>query len=181
MAVGCAFVIGFLNVAWTVVLRERWAGLFTKDDLVKSLVASVLPLIGLCELGNCPQTTGCGVLRGTARPAVAARVNLWSFYFVGTPVAVGLAFGLRVGFAGLWFGLLAAQLACVGSVLYAVFYRTDWEAEALRAKKLAGLEMMTVSGGPKGPDHEETQGFLANGNGNGNGNENDKEDASWAA
>jgi multidrug resistance protein, MATE family len=46
--------------------------------------------LGMCELGNCPQTTGCGVLRGSARPKIGANVNLGSFYVVGMPVAVGL-------------------------------------------------------------------------------------------
>lgn len=167
VALGCAFLIGFINVTWTVILRERWAGLFTKDDLVKALVASVMPIMGLCELGNCPQTTGCGILRGTARPVVGARVNLGSFYFVGTPVAVGLAFGLKVGFAGLWIGLLSAQLACVVSVLYVVLFRTDWEAEALKAKKLAGLEMSTCIGvrDTNQEEDEESKGFLVKENG----------------
>ncbi|KAL0391687.1 UNVERIFIED_CONTAM: protein DETOXIFICATION 54 [Sesamum radiatum] len=100
IALGCAFAIGFINVIWTVIFREKWGGLFTTDDELKALVASVLPIIGLCELGNCPQTTGCGILRGTARPVVGAHINLGSFYFVGTPIAVGLAFWLSVGFTG---------------------------------------------------------------------------------
>ncbi|KAG2313128.1 hypothetical protein Bca52824_024685 [Brassica carinata] len=117
VALACAFVIGALNVAWTVVLKERWAGLFTGYEPLKVLVASVMPIVGLCELGNCPQTTGCGILRGTGRPTVGAHVNLGSFYFVGTPVAVGLAFWLKIGFSGLWFGLLSAQAACAVSIL----------------------------------------------------------------
>lgn len=173
VALGCAFLIGFINVTWTVILRDRWAGLFTKDDLVKALVASVMPIMGLCELGNCPQTTGCGILRGTARPVVGARVNLGSFYFVGTPVAVGLAFGLRVGFAGLWFGLLSAQLACVVSILYVVLFRTDWEGEALKAKKLAGLEMTTCKNTTNHEEDEESKGFLVD-----NRNDN-KDDVFW--
>ncbi|KAF3447371.1 hypothetical protein FNV43_RR12557 [Rhamnella rubrinervis] len=170
VALGCAFVIGFINVTWTVILRERWARLFTKDIQVKQLVASVMPIMGLCELGNCPQTTGCGILRGTARPAVGARVNLGSFYFVGTPVAVGLAFWLKVGFSGLWFGLLSAQAACVVSILYVVLVRTDWEAEAMKARKLTGLEMSSVNGVVvkescgHDEDDEESKGFLANEN-----------------
>lgn len=159
VALGCAFLIGFINVAWTVALRERWARLFTKDTMVKALVVSVMPIMGLCELGNCPQTTGCGILRGTARPAVGARINLGSFYFVGTPVAVGLAFWLRVGFSGLWYGLLSAQVACAISILFVVLGRTDWDAEALRARKLTaapdGLEM-----GKQSSDEEEAKGFL---------------------
>ncbi|KAF4358226.1 hypothetical protein CsatB_006586 [Cannabis sativa] len=179
VALGCAFLIGFINVTWTVILRERWAGLFTKDDLVMALVASVMPIMGLCELGNCPQTTGCGILRGTARPVVGARVNLGSFYFVGTPVAVGLAFWLKIGFPGLWFGLMSAQLACVVSILYVVLLHTDWEAEALKAQKLAGVEMSTSAcieeGETKYEEDEESKGLLIT---NGNGNHN-KDDVFW--
>lgn len=138
VALGCAFVIGVINVIWTVIFRESWGKLFTPDESVTVLVASVMPIMGLCELGNCPQTTGCGILRGTARPAVGARINLGSFYFVGTPVAVGLAFGLKFGFSGLWYGLLSAQIACAMWILYSVLGCTDWEGEALKAKKLSG-------------------------------------------
>ncbi|GMY17890.1 protein DETOXIFICATION 54 [Fagus crenata] len=170
VALGSAFLIGIINVTWTVILRERWARLFTKDEQVKVLVASVMPILGLCELSNCPQTTGCGILRGTARPAVGARINLGSFYFVGTPVAVGLAFWLKVGFSGLWFGLLAAQVACAVSILYVVLVRTDWEGEALKAKNLTGLEIQMSACNEfdeECKDSEESK-LLVNGNGNGN-------------
>ncbi|GMH21813.1 hypothetical protein Nepgr_023656 [Nepenthes gracilis] len=158
VALSCAFLVGIVNVAWTVIFRERWGGLFTTDHMLRSLVSSVMPIMGLCELGNCPQTTGCGILRGTARPAVGARINLGSFYLVGTPVAVGLAFGRKVGFSGLWYGLLSAQVACAFWILYVVLVRTDWEAEASRAKGLSGLEMATrnarreVGGGGDGDE-----------------------------
>ncbi|KAK4413279.1 protein DETOXIFICATION 54 [Sesamum alatum] len=141
VALVCAFAIGFVNVIWTVIFREKWGGLFTKDEMLKSLVASVLPIIGLCELGNCPQTTGCGILRGAARPVVGAHINLGSFYFVGTPVAVLLAFWFGFGFSGLWLGLLSAQAACAISVLYFVLCCTDWEGEAVKASTLTSPEM----------------------------------------
>ncbi|KAL6522231.1 Protein DETOXIFICATION 54 [Orobanche minor] len=141
IALACAFAIGVINVIWTVTFRNKWGGLFTEEDELRALVASVLPIIGLCELGNCPQTTGCGILRGTARPVVGARINLGSFYFVGTPVAVGLAFWFGIGFTGLWLGLLSAQAACAASILYVVLRCTDWENEALKASELATVEM----------------------------------------
>ncbi|XP_027123120.1 protein DETOXIFICATION 54-like [Coffea arabica] len=159
VALGCAFVIGFVNIIWTVMFRHKWGGLFTEDDMLKALVASVLPIIGLCELGNCPQTTGCGILRGTARPVVGARINLGSFYFVGTPVAVGLAFWFHVGFSGLWFGLLSAQAACAISILYVVLVCTDWESESLKAKKLTSLELTQKHG------NDEEKGLLMKQNG----------------
>lgn len=137
------------------IFRERWPGVFTKDELVGVLVAAVMPIMGLCELGNCPQTTACGVLRGTARPAVGVRINLGSFYCIGTPVAVGLAFWLKLGFGGLWYGLLSAQLACVVSILFVVLMRTDWEAEAARARNLTSVVQMSTC------HDEENTGFLA--------------------
>lgn len=163
VAMGSAGVIGIINVTWTVILREKWAGLFTNDVQVKALVASVMPIMGICELGNCPQTTGCGIIRGTARPAVGAHINFWSFYFVGTPVAVGLAFWLKFGFSGLWCGLLSAQVACVFSVLYVVLVRTNWEAEALKARNFTGLEMCP-SNGEECDNDEESNRLLVNGN-----------------
>ncbi|XP_010674324.2 protein DETOXIFICATION 54 [Beta vulgaris subsp. vulgaris] len=165
VALGCAFVIGIINVIWTVIFRESWGELFTPDSSVTVLVASVMPIMGLCELGNCPQTTGCGILRGTARPAVGARINLGSFYFVGTPVAVGLAFWLKVGFSGLWFGLLSAQVACAVWILYAVLGSTDWEGEALKAMKFTQGEEMSKtckSNNEKIGDDEENKAFLEN-------------------
>lgn len=163
VALACAFGIGLINVIWTVIFRDKWGGLFTKDDDLKYLVASVLPIIGLCELGNCPQTTGCGVLRGTARPVVGAHINLGSFYFVGTPIAVGLAFWLGIGFEGLWLGLLSAQAACAASILYAVLRCTDWEDEAAKACKMSNLEMAS-----KFSNDEERKGLILDVDENGN-------------
>jgi MATE family multidrug resistance protein len=137
VALGCALVIALLSLVWSTAFRNKWGHLFTEDKSVLALTAAAMPLMGLCELGNCPQTTGCGVLRGSARPAIAARINLGSFYFVGMTVAIVLAFWFRIGFGGLWYGLLAAQIACACSTLFVVL-RTDWGSEAERAKQLTG-------------------------------------------
>ncbi|KAI3468799.1 hypothetical protein Pfo_025462 [Paulownia fortunei] len=124
-----------LLFAFTV--RNIWASLFTQDAEILALTSLVLPIIGLCELGNCPQTTGCGVLRGTARPKMGANINLGCFYLVGMPVAVLLSFHFDYDFKGLWMGLLAAQGSCAVTMLF-VLLRTDWEHQAFRAKELTG-------------------------------------------
>lgn len=111
--------------------------MFTDDKEIIALTTMVLPIIGLCELGNCPQTTGCGVLRGTARPKIGANINLGCFYLVGMPVAVGLSFYGGFDFRGLWLGLLAAQGCCAAAMLVVLGF-TDWEFEAIRARKLTG-------------------------------------------
>lgn len=130
-----SFITGFCALIFTLIVREKWAKMFTTDPEIISLTTLVLPIIGLCELGNCPQTTGCGVLRGTARPKVGANINLGCFYLVGMPVAVCLGFYAGFGFQGLWVGLMAAQGSCVVTMML-VLCRTNWEFEAKRAKEL---------------------------------------------
>ncbi|KAB5564458.1 hypothetical protein DKX38_004512 [Salix brachista] len=132
-----SFVLGFAALCFAVMVRKIWASMFTQDADIIALTSMVLPIIGLCELGNCPQTTGCGVLRGTARPKMGANINLGCFYLVGMPVAVWLSFYAGFDFKGLWLGLLAAQGSCVVTMLI-VLARTDWECQAQRAKELIG-------------------------------------------
>ncbi|KAK4787102.1 hypothetical protein SAY86_010935 [Trapa natans] len=135
MGLSCSFGLGLTALFFAVIVRKSWARVFTADEEIGALAALVLPIIGLCELGNCPQTTGCGVLRGTARPKTGANINLGCFYLVGTPVAIGLAFFGGFDFKGLWLGLLAAQGSCA-MVMLMVVWRTDWEHEARRAEEL---------------------------------------------
>uniref|UniRef100_A0A5B7BXK5 Protein DETOXIFICATION n=1 Tax=Davidia involucrata TaxID=16924 RepID=A0A5B7BXK5_DAVIN len=132
-----SFVLGFSALLFAIMVRNIWAIMFTQDAEIVALTSMVLPIIGLCELGNCPQTTGCGVLRGTARPKMGANVNLGCFYLVGMPVAVWLSFYAGFDFRGLWLGLLAAQGSCAVTMLL-VLSRTDWERQAQRAKVLTG-------------------------------------------
>ncbi|KAL6977658.1 Protein DETOXIFICATION 49 [Sarracenia purpurea var. burkii] len=133
----CSFVLGFSALLFAAMVRNRWAAMFTKDEEITALTSLVLPIIGLCELGNCPQTTVCGVLRGSARAKVGANINLGCFYIVGMPVAVSLGFFAGFDFEGLWLGLLAAQSSCVAAMVV-VLGRMDWEFESKRAKELTG-------------------------------------------
>ena len=137
VAIGLALVSSIFGLLWTTMGRERWGRVFTSDSEVLQLTMAVLPIIGLCELANCPQTTSCGILRGSARPGVGAVINFCSFYLVGAPVAIVLAFYWKLGMVGLCYGLLAAQIACVVSI-FVVVYKTDWERESLKATCLVG-------------------------------------------
>ncbi|CAA7402825.1 unnamed protein product [Spirodela intermedia] len=135
VAVFLAAAMGFMATSFAAGVKDVWGKMFTDDAEILRLTSAALPILGLCELGNCPQTVGCGVLRGSARPSDAANINLGAFYLVGMPVAISLGFGFGVGFCGLWIGLLAAQICCAGLMLYAVG-STDWEAQARRAQAL---------------------------------------------
>ncbi|KAJ1395223.1 Multi antimicrobial extrusion protein [Sesbania bispinosa] len=104
VAIGLALGSSILGLLWTTIGREKWGRVFSSDIEVLELSNVVLPIIGLCELANCPQTTGCGILRGSARPGVGAVINFCSFYLVGAPVALVLAFVWNFGIVGLCYG-----------------------------------------------------------------------------
>ncbi|KAM3688613.1 hypothetical protein ACB098_10G167900 [Castanea mollissima] len=131
----CAVALGLAAMLFTTLMRHQWGRFFTTDTEILDLTAIALPIAGLCELGNCPQTTGCGVLRGSARPTIGANINLGSFYLVGMPVAIFMGFVAKMGFAGLWLGLLAAQASCALLMLY-VLCTTDWMVQVERAREL---------------------------------------------
>lgn len=135
VAVFFAAVMGLSAMSFASGMRDKWGRMFTSDAEILRLTSAALPILGLCELGNCPQTVGCGVLRGSARPSTAANVNVSAFYLVGMPVAVGLGLWAGFGFCGLWIGLLAAQVCCAGLMLYVVG-TTHWESQANRAQVL---------------------------------------------
>ncbi|KAJ1290488.1 hypothetical protein BS78_02G247700 [Paspalum vaginatum] len=138
VGLGLGAALGLVACAFAVSVRGVWARMFTADEAILKLAAAALPLLGMAELGNCPQTAGCGVLRGSARPEKAARINVSAFYGVGMPVALALAFWpLGLDFRGMWGGMLAAQLVCAALMLRAVL-GTDWAEQTVRARQLTG-------------------------------------------
>ncbi|KAF0898298.1 hypothetical protein E2562_007151 [Oryza meyeriana var. granulata] len=142
----CGAALGVVACAFAASLRGVWARMFTTDAAILRLASSALPILGAAELGNCPQTAGCGVLRGSARPGKAARINVSAFYGVGMPAALALAFWpARLDFRGMWAGMLAAQLVCAALMLLAV-RRTDWAEQAVRARELTGAGVVVGDG-----------------------------------
>lgn len=140
IALSCAVFSGLMAMLFMITMRNAWGRIFTADEAILSLTAAAMPVVGLCELGNCPQTTVCGVLRGSARPTLGAYVNLGSFYGVGLPIAIFMGFAMDMGLLGLWLGLLAAQVVCA-AIMVLVLLRTDWTVLVGRAEELTGFHM----------------------------------------
>ncbi|XP_022868593.1 protein DETOXIFICATION 53-like, partial [Olea europaea var. sylvestris] len=118
-----------------IALKTWWGKLYTSDPQVLSLVTAALPILGLAEIGNASQTAACGALTGSARPKVGVRINIAAFYLVVLPSSVLFAFKLKIGFQGLWLGLVAAQVSCLIMMLFTLA-QTDWKHQAKRAEEL---------------------------------------------
>ncbi|KAH0859214.1 hypothetical protein HID58_087475 [Brassica napus] len=133
VGLGLSISLGLMALIFTFSVRKVWATFFTDDEEVINLTMIVMPVVGLCELGNCPQTTGCGVLRGSARPMTGANINIAAFYVIGLPVVMVLTFWFGFGFMGLWLGMLVAQISCMIGMMVAMC-RINWPLEAERAR-----------------------------------------------
>ncbi|KAJ8764518.1 hypothetical protein K2173_006258 [Erythroxylum novogranatense] len=134
----CAMFTSVLALLFMTTTRYPWGQIFTQDSEILALTVAAMPVVGLSEVGNFPQTTGCGVLRGSARPTLGSNINLISFYGVGLPTALLMGFVVGLGFVGLWLGLVAAQFVCA-IIMVMTLVRTDWEVEASRARERTGI------------------------------------------
>ncbi|KAK7260137.1 hypothetical protein RIF29_25933 [Crotalaria pallida] len=131
-----AFTSGVIAFICLISVRKTWGRLFTDETQIVDMVTTILPILGLCEISNWTQTVSCGILTGTARPYVGARINLCAFYLVGLPVSIFACFIYKFELVGLWCGMLAAQVSCVCMMLYTLI-RTDWGQQSKKAMELA--------------------------------------------
>lgn len=154
-----AFIFGIVAFFFTVSVRNVWPRIFTNEIQIIDMVTSVLPIVGLCEIANWPQTVSWGVLSGTARPNIGARINLCAFYGVGLPVAIFATFFYKFGMIGLWSGMLAAQISCFGMMLYTLC-QTDWEQQSKRAEALANKTREVEEEDNGGEKDDEEMGLL---------------------
>ncbi|KAM7463899.1 hypothetical protein LguiA_032020 [Lonicera macranthoides] len=135
VGISLAVVLGLTAFGLAVALRSVWGKMYTNEPQILDMVSMALPILGLAEVGNSPQTAACGVLTGSAQPKVGVRVNITAFYLVGLPASVLMAFTFKIGFKGLWFGLVAAQGACLWMMVHTLI-NTDWTHQARRAEEL---------------------------------------------
>ncbi|WCJ20048.1 MATE efflux family protein [Euphorbia peplus] len=139
VGVSMALLCGVFSLIFSIWVKNFWGKLYTLDEEIVELVAVILPIVGLCEVMNCPQTAICGVLIGSARAKIGAFIKFGAFYGVGLPFAVIMGFNLRMGLSGLWYGLAAAQCSCMCMMVF-VLVVTDWNQQVERAKEFTEIE-----------------------------------------
>ena len=90
------------------------ASLFIDAPAVVALAASMLVIVGVFQLVDSLQVVSSAMLRGLHDARVPAVMGFASYWLVGLPVGAGLAFGLKLGATGVWWGLAAGLfVACV--------------------------------------------------------------------
>ncbi|EDP42244.1 hypothetical protein MGL_3493 [Malassezia globosa CBS 7966] len=126
-AIVLSLLIGLLNSSIVFFTRHHLGYLFSSDDAVVELVASVLPIMALFQCADCTCGIVGGILRGCGRQSLSAFINVTAYYMAGLPVSLFLAFGpWHLGLAGLWWGLTIALVYGTITSLWYVYYM-DWD------------------------------------------------------
>ncbi|XP_068654761.1 protein DETOXIFICATION 19-like [Aristolochia californica] len=105
--------------------HNLWASSFSDSPVIKKKFASMTPLLAVSILFDSAQGVLSGVSRGCGWQHLAAWTNLAAFYVIGMPVAVLLAFKLKLYAKGLWIGLICG-LCCQACTLLVITLRTKW-------------------------------------------------------
>ncbi|KAI9113832.1 hypothetical protein K1719_015083 [Acacia pycnantha] len=128
-----AIIEGILVGTVMILMRNIWGKAYSSEVEVVKYVATMFPIIAISHFLDGLQCVLSGTARGCGWQKIGAFVNLGSYYLVGIPSAVMLAFVLHIGGKGLWLGIICALLVQVLSLLI-ITIRADWEQEAEKAK-----------------------------------------------
>jgi MATE family multidrug resistance protein len=121
IAMGVAFMLA--SGALFVAAPRMLIGLFTADEAVLSLGASLLLIAAVFQLFDGLQGVVTGTLRGLGDTRTPMVTNLAAHWLLGLPVGYGLCFLAGWGVRGLWWGL-SLGLMVAGVVLTTVWARS---------------------------------------------------------
>nr|XP_043629015.1 protein DETOXIFICATION 16-like [Erigeron canadensis] len=127
-----AVIVGIVVGSVLILIRNVLGYAFSNEVEVVHYVATMLPIIAASNFLDGLQCVLSGSVRGCGWQEIGAYINLGSYYLVGIPLAVLLAFVLHIGGKGLWFGIIGALIIQVASLL-TITIRTNWDSEAKKA------------------------------------------------
>ncbi|KAK7380069.1 hypothetical protein VNO78_32446 [Psophocarpus tetragonolobus] len=96
VALSMSFVVGTLEFTLLMLTRNIWGRIFTNVPEVVSYVESMTPILATLVFVDSIPTVFSGIARGCGWQKLGAFVNLGSYYLVGVPLAVVLAFILHM-------------------------------------------------------------------------------------
>ena len=99
------------------------ARVYTVAPEVLAIAGALIPLAGVFQVFDGIQVTSIGILRGLGDTRTPMIIGILGFWLVGLPVSLLLAFRLKLGAPGLWWGLVLG-LVFVATLLLA---RVRWK------------------------------------------------------
>ncbi|KAI1327516.1 MATE efflux family protein [Xylariaceae sp. FL0255] len=128
---GC--LLGLFNLTLLSSLRYQLPLLFTDDEEVIEIVATVLPLCAVMQVFDGLAAVAHGLLRGIGKQSFGGYANMATYYLVAIPLSLICGFVLDLGLVGLWTGPTVG-LFLVSVVEYWYCYVSDWDASVREAE-----------------------------------------------
>jgi len=127
---------GFMAMSGMIIAaaREDVGRLFSEDEAVIRMVATIAPIGGLFQLVDGIQGTLGGALRGLGLQQYAALINLTGLWIFGVLIGYLFTYQLRLGLPGLWWGL-ACGLAMTALLNVLVLWKIDWKQQVVKAQE----------------------------------------------
>ncbi len=109
---------GFMSLCMALFLLAPGplARLYTGEESVAALAATLIPIAGFFQVFDGLQVVSIGIMRGVGDTKTPMMVNILGFWLLGIPLSAWLGFRAHMGAQGLWWGLVAA-LGCVAVFL----------------------------------------------------------------
>ncbi|ERN05648.1 protein DETOXIFICATION 16 isoform X2 [Amborella trichopoda] len=128
-----AITVGVIVGSTMVIVRGIWGYAYSNEEEVVQYVAKMMPILAASNFMDGIQSVLSGIARGCGWQKLGAFVNFGSYYVVGLPASILLAFVFHVGGKGLWMGILCGLLAQV-LLLSTITICTNWQEDARKAK-----------------------------------------------
>ncbi|KAF5734544.1 MATE efflux family protein [Tripterygium wilfordii] len=132
VSLATAISVGTLLGAVFTLMHNIWGYAYSYETEVVKYVAAMVPFVAVIILLDGLQSILSGIVRGCGRQKIGAYVNLGSYYLVGIPFGILLAFVFDIRGEGLWLGVICATAVQILSLLI-VTIRTNWDQEANKA------------------------------------------------
>ncbi|CAD8093391.1 unnamed protein product [Paramecium primaurelia] len=123
------FVLITLVIGLTI-FKEEWSHLYSSDVQIQQIMLETLPyfLIGSVCLDGI-QGALSGALKGVNKSTIVSNQTMISYYIIGVPVVLILAYVLNLQLIGIWLGFGLCNLYLTIIFLY-VLKNLDWNQQA---------------------------------------------------
>lgn len=116
VALGAAVMIGFMLLF--LLAPGLLAHVLTDQPRHLEHALALIPIAGVFQIGDGVQVVAIGCLRGLGDVRSPLWANIVGYWVLGLPLGLLLAFGLDLGPAGLWWGLVLGLFTVAGALLY---------------------------------------------------------------
>ncbi|KAJ8752883.1 hypothetical protein K2173_008618 [Erythroxylum novogranatense] len=127
-------VIGLLFMVIIMVAREHFPVIFTNSKILQKTVSKYAYILGVTMVLNSVQPVISGVAVGAGWQALVAYINVGCYYIFGLPLGFLLGYRAKLGFMGLWGGMLGGTLLQTLLLLF-VLYKTNWNSEVAQTSE----------------------------------------------